>query len=132
MNKFGSFTPKNAFLQGLVKIGPVNLEKKMFLNFDNVLNFLIFRKYHLLEKGWVLHLNKLVSPSPKDALCQIYLKLVQWFLINFFFVKVCLLYLNHLPMEKGWALHFIKLESPLPKDALFKVWLKLTQWFWRR
>ena len=27
-----------------------------------------------------LHLKKLESPSPKDALCQIWLKLAQWFL----------------------------------------------------
>ena len=27
----------------------------------------------------VLHLNKLESPSPKDALCQVWLKLAQWF-----------------------------------------------------
>ena len=32
-----------------------------------------------LEMGWVLHLNKLESPSPKDALCQVWLKLAQWF-----------------------------------------------------
>ena len=28
-----------------------------------------------MEKGGVLHLNKLESPSPKDALCQVWLKL---------------------------------------------------------
>ena len=26
-----------------------------------------------------LQLNKLESPSPKDALCQVWLKLAQWF-----------------------------------------------------
>ena len=30
-----------------------------------------FRKYLPLEKGGALHLNKLESPSPKDALCQV-------------------------------------------------------------
>ena len=34
---------------------------------------------HFLEKDRALHLNKLKSPSPKDALCQIWLKLAQWF-----------------------------------------------------
>ena len=33
-----------------------------------------------LEKGLVLHLDKLKFPSPKDALCQVLLKLDQWFL----------------------------------------------------
>ena len=32
-----------------------------------------------LEKGMVLHLNKLESPSPKDASSQVWLKLAKWF-----------------------------------------------------
>jgi hypothetical protein len=32
-----------------------------------------------LERGYPLLLNKLQSPSPKDDLCQVWLKLVQWF-----------------------------------------------------
>ena len=35
--------------------------------------------YLPLEKSGALHLNKLESPSPKDALCQVWLKLDQWF-----------------------------------------------------
>ena len=31
------------------------------------------------KKGRALHLNKLESPSAKDALCQVWLKLAQWF-----------------------------------------------------
>ena len=84
----------------------------------------------------MLHLNKLESPSPtaKDALCQVWLKLAQWFwrrrLLNF--VNVFSLFRNYLPLEKGGALHLNKLESPSAKDALCQVWLKLAQWFWRR
>ena len=33
-----------------------------------------------LEVGVALHLNKLVFPLPKDALCRVRLKLAQWFL----------------------------------------------------
>ena len=33
-----------------------------------------------IKKKLYLHLNKLESPSPKDALCQVWLKLAQWFL----------------------------------------------------
>ena len=47
-----------------------------FLNFVNV--FLLYRNYLPLEKGGALHLHKLESPSPKDALCQVLLKLAQW------------------------------------------------------
>ena len=84
--------------------------------------------------GWVLHLNKLESPSPKDALWQVWLKMAKWFWRRRFlnFVNVFSLFLNYLPLEKCGALHLKKLESPSPKDALCQVWLKLAQWFWRR
>ena len=77
---------------------------------------------------------KLESPSPKDALCQVWLKLAQWFWRRFFFnfVNVFSLFPNYLPLGKGGALHLNKLDSPLPKDALCQVWLKLAKWFWRR
>ena len=48
-----------------------------FLNFVNL--FSLFGNYLLLEKGRALYFNKLESPSPKDALCQVWLKLAQWF-----------------------------------------------------
>jgi hypothetical protein len=31
-----------------------------------------------MEKGYPLRLNKFESPSPKDNLCQVWLKLAQW------------------------------------------------------
>ena len=106
--------------------------RRRFFNFVNV--FLLFHNYLPLEKGKVLHLNKLESPLPKDALCQVWLKLAQWFWRRRFFncINVFSLFCNYLPLEKGGALHLYKLESPLPKDALCQVWLKLDQWFWRR
>ena len=64
-------------MASLVEIGPVVLKKKIFLNFVNV--FSQFHYYLPLEKGGALHLNKLESPSPKDALCKIWLKLAHWF-----------------------------------------------------
>jgi hypothetical protein len=45
--------------------------------------FLIFRYYFPLEKGYPLPLNKLESPSANDDLCQVWLKLVQWFWRSF-------------------------------------------------
>ena len=86
-----------------------------------------------IEWFFINHLNKLEYPSPKDALWQVWLKLVQWFLRRFLnFVNVFLLFRNYLTLEKGGVLHFNKLESPSPKDALCQVWLKLAQWFLRR
>ena len=71
---------------------------------------------------------KLESPSPKDALCQVGLKLQRFLRSRFFlnFVNVFFLFRNYLPLEKGRTLHLRKLKSPLPNDALCKVWLKLT------
>ena len=47
------------------------LEKKIFK-----LVFSLFFNYLPTEKGGALRLNNLESSSPKDALCQIWLKLV--------------------------------------------------------
>jgi hypothetical protein len=41
--------------------------------------FLLFCDYLPLEKSNPLHLNNLEFPSPKDDLCQVLLKLAQWF-----------------------------------------------------
>ena len=50
---------------------------RRFLKFVNI--FLIFRKNLPLGKSGTLHLKRLESPSPKDALCQHWLNLAQWF-----------------------------------------------------
>ena len=58
-----------------VEIGPAVLEK--ILKVVNVIS--LFCNYLPLGKGMALHLNKLESPSPRDTLCQVWLKLVQVF-----------------------------------------------------
>ena len=82
----------------------------------------------------VFQLNKLEFPSPKDALCQIWLKLAQWFWRRRFlnFVNIFSLFHYYLLLEKVGALHLNKLKSPSPNDALCQVWVKLAQWFWER
>ena len=50
--------------------------RRRFSNFVNV--FSLFRNYLPLEEGRTHHLNKFESPLPKDALCQVWLKLAQW------------------------------------------------------
>ena len=131
MNKLKSPSPKDALCQVWLKLAQW-FWRRRFFNFVNVL--LLFRNYLPLEKGGVLHLKKLDSPSPKDAFCQVWLKLAYWFWRRRFlnFVNVFSLFHNYLPLEKGRALLLNKLESPSPKDALCQVWLKLAQWFWRR
>ena len=90
-----------------------------------------FRYFNYLpfEKGGALHLNKLEFPSTKNALCQVWLKLAQWFWRRRFlnFVNVFLLFLNYLPLEEGRALPLNKIKFPSSEDALCQVWLKLAQ-----
>ena len=120
---------KRWFVPNLVDIGPLVMENT-FLKTVNVCSYIC--NYLPLEKGGDLHLNKLKSPSPKDDLCQAWLKLAQWFLKWWLlkFVNVFSLFRNYLPLKKGTGPFILnKLALSSPKDALCQVWLKLTQWF---
>jgi hypothetical protein len=76
-----------------------------------------------LERDYPLSLNKLESPSPKDDLCQVWLKFAQWFWRRRFLndhtpiLHLC----DYLPFEEDLALYLKKCESPLPKDDLYQV-----------
>jgi hypothetical protein len=75
-----------------------------------------------LEKGYPLYLNKLESPLPKDGLCQVWLKLAQWFWRRFLndptpFLQLC----DYLPFQEDLALYLKKLNFPLFKDNLYQV-----------
>ena len=127
----------------LIPLHPRMLCAKIGLNWpsgsgeeDFLISSMYFR-YFVIISSWKrtrpFIWTNLNSPSPKDALCQVWLKLIKWFWRRFLnFVNVFFLYPFYLPLEKGRALYWNKLESPLPKDALCQVWLKLAQWFWRR
>jgi hypothetical protein len=62
-------------------------------------------------------------PLPKDALCQVWLKLAQWFWRRRFlndptlFLDFC----DYLVFEKDLALDLYNFEFPLPKDDLYQV-----------
>ena len=75
------FSTQGCFVQSLVEIDVVVLNKKILKNFNIIL---LFCYYLPLEKGMAFHLNKLESPSSKDALCQVLMKLTLWFWRNFF------------------------------------------------
>ena len=94
--------------------------------------------------GYILNLRKTFkSINANDyiktlirisVLCQIWLKLVQWFWKRFLnFVNVFSLLRYHLHLEKGMALHLNKLESPLPKGAYVPSLVEVGPIrFWRR
>ena len=58
---------------------------KSLNKYDYIIKLIKRRKKKLYEKLLVLHLQKFESPSPKDALCQVWLKLAQWFWRRRFF-----------------------------------------------
>ena len=116
-------------MPSLVENGPVVLERKIFKSCHL---FLLFPNYLPFRNGVGLHLNKLESPSPRDTLCHVWLKLALWFWRRRFLkVGFLLLFSNYLPFGKDMALHLNKLESPLSRDALCQVWLKMAQCFYR-
>ena len=79
------------------------------------------------------HFNKLESSSPKNALCQVLLKLAQWFWKSFYFILVNVFLLFHNYLAWKWrVLHLNKFESHSPKDALYQICLKLAYWFWSK
>ena len=76
LNKLKIPLPWGVFLLSLVEIGPLFLDKKIFIFCQWILLF----RYHLpLEKGVTLDFNKLKFCSPNNFLCQVWLKSTQWF-----------------------------------------------------
>ena len=74
-------------------------------------------------------LDKLEPPSPKDALCQVWLvleKILRFHQCNF---TISLLS----PLGKGWGLSLWIIWSPFTQICfVLSVYLKLANWFWRR
>ena len=58
---------------------------KSLNKYDYIITLIKRTKKELFEKLLVLHLKKLEFPSPKDALCQVWLKLAQCFWRTGFF-----------------------------------------------
>ena len=63
-----------SFKDDLCKVW-LSLDKRFFKFLS--MYFVQFGSYLPLKKGGTLHLNKLDSLLPKDALCQVWLKMVQ-------------------------------------------------------
>ena len=77
LNSLDFPSPKDDLALCLVEIGPLGLKKKIIKDCQCIF---AISSLSPLEKCMTLHLNRLESPSPKDTLCQIWLKLALWFL----------------------------------------------------
>jgi hypothetical protein len=99
-------------------IWPAGSGEEFFFKLFSV--FLLFRYYLPLEKGYPLRFYKFEFPLPKDDVCQVYLKLAQWFWRRKFwndptqFLHFC----DYLPFEKDMVLYLNKLEFRSSKDNL--------------
>ena len=63
-------------MQSFVEIGPLVLEKKFTQG--SSMDFSLFHFYLSLKKCMALYLNKPESPSPRSALCEVWLKFARW------------------------------------------------------
>ena len=102
--KLESLLPKDDFCQIWLKLAQWFWRR--CLKFVNV--FSLFRNYLPLKKGGALQLYKLKFPSHKNALCQVWLKLANWFFRRRFlnFVHLFSVLRNNLPLEKGLSIYF--------------------------
>ena len=98
-------------------------------SWEEEISSMYFRDFVIIspwKRVWSFISTKWNPLQPKDALCQVWLKLTQRFWRRRFlnFVNIFSLFRNYLPLERGVGLHLNKLESTSPKDALCQVWLK--------
>ena len=118
LNRLESPFPRRCIVPSLVEIGSVVLERKIFL-----ISSMYFRYFAIIspwKRAEPFIWKKPEFLSPNDALCQVWLKLAQWFWRRRFvnFVNVFSLFRNYLHLKKGGALHLNRLEPHSPKDAL--------------
>ena len=88
---------------------------RRFFNFISV--FSLFLNYLPLEEGMALHLNKAEFPSTKDVLCQVWLKMAQWFWRRRFFdfVNVFRYFVIISPWKKAGPFIWTKLNPLHPR-----------------
>ena len=110
LNKLKSSLPYDVLCQVWLKLAQW-IRRRTFFSFVNV--FLLFGNYLPLEKDGALYLYKHGTSSPKNAYCQVWLKLAMWFRRRYFnSVNVFLQFGNYPPMGKDGTLHLTKLEPP--------------------
>ena len=132
LNKLEFPTPKDALFQVCVRLAQW-FWRKRFLNSLNKFSLLCY--YLSLEKGVVLHLNKMnESRKPKDVDCLSWLELVSgsWEEYFVFPWKYFHYLISISTWKRMWSFISTILNFLPPKIALCQVCLKLVQRFWRR
>jgi hypothetical protein len=88
------------FVPSLIQFGLLVLEK-IFENFQSI--FTLSLSFPL-DRGYLLSLNKIKSPSLKDNLCQVWLKLAQWFWRRRFLNDPTPFYISVIisPLKRTW------------------------------
>ena len=118
LNRFKSPLPKDDLCQVWFKLAL--LFWRRFFKIFSV--FLLFCGYLPLETSNPLHFNNLESPPPQDDLCQVWLRLAQWFWRRFLYDPTPFLnFCDYLPFEEDLTRYLNKLEFPSPKDNLYQV-----------
>ena len=85
---FINTTTANINKRPMGHIAHLRKQFKSINTYDYIITWIKRRKKHPFlpyENLLVLHLNKLEFPLPKDAFCQVWLKLAQWFSRRRFF-----------------------------------------------
>ena len=115
-------------MPSLAEIGPVVLEKKIFLIVSMYFHYFII--ISPLKRAWpFMDMWTNLNPLHPRINCARF----DWNWQRFFnLVNVFSLWCNYFPLGKRETLLLKKLESTSTKDALCQVWFKWAQWFWRR
>jgi hypothetical protein len=117
LNKLESLSPKDDLIQVWLKLVPWFWRTRFLKDFSV---FSHFHYYLPLARGYLLPLNKLELPSPKDNLCQVWLKFALWFWRRRFLNDPTpfLHFYDYLPFEEGLALYLNKLVFMNPLNII--------------
>ena len=126
-------SPSDAFKLCQVWLKMPQMAGEDFKNFVNV--FSLFRNYLPSKTKVVLYLNKFESPWLKNSLCEVWLKLAQWFWRGKFLNIIKMMYFCNFVIISPWTKvrPFIwTINTPFTQGCFVPSLFKLVQWFCRR
>ena len=115
LNELEFPSPRDALCRNWLKL--TQWFWRRFFNFVYI--FSLLQIYFPLKRRGGLHLNKHDSPSCKNVLCQVWLKLDQWFWRSWFLyiADIFSLFHNYLPLER-WGPSFEYTRLPLTQRCI--------------